>query len=328
MKIQSELGATHTFRESEQILALFSNKSRQINNHDRVKQVVEKIGQELEDIDNDALETILVTPASELILNIDGGHLKTTEPDKRSIEAMTAVVYRPEALKSNKQETRNHITSKHCAASVKDDDQEQLISNTIIAALKQGLTDKTHITALCDGAENCWKVATALKPLAGSMTCILDWFHLSMKIQNIALTDTNKNKLIRIKWHLWRGNVDSACTRLAQLIDIVPEEHKDRLNKLLTYVKNNAKKIVDYRARKQQALVFTSNLAESTVESLINQRCKRQQHIQWSREGLDPILQLRAAMFSNDWSNKWRLAIVSALSRCDKSNKSASETQN
>ena len=70
---------------------------------------------------------------------------------------------------------------------------------------------------------------------------------------------------------------------------------------------------MDYRARRKAGLVFTSNLAESTVESLINQRCKGQQHMRWSREGLDPLLQLRAAISSNDWSAVWKQAVRNAI---------------
>ena len=83
-------------------------------------------------------------PATELVLNIDGGHIKTIE-DQRSFEAMVSVVYRPESIETNKKGTRNYLTSKNCAASIKNDNQAQIISSTIIAALKQGLSDKTHI---------------------------------------------------------------------------------------------------------------------------------------------------------------------------------------
>lgn len=51
-------------------------------------------------MNDDEQEIIAVKPASELILNIDGGHIKTNE-DKRSIEAMVSVIYRPESLKAN-----------------------------------------------------------------------------------------------------------------------------------------------------------------------------------------------------------------------------------
>ena len=83
------------------------------------------------------------------------------------------------------------------------------------------------------------------------------------------------------------------------------------MEKLNAYIKNNTAKIVNYSERQKNGFVFTSNLAESTVESLINQRCKGQQHMGWSREGLDPILQIRAAIASNDWEQNWRTVIAS-----------------
>jgi hypothetical protein len=180
-----------------------------------------------------------------------------------------------------------------------------MINNTIVAALKQGLSPRTNITALCDGAENCWKIVEALAPLCASLTSILDWFHLSMKIQTMALPEGLKPKLDRIKWHLWRGKTENALTRLGSLIENCPKSYKQRLEKLKAYIKNNTAKIVDYRKRQKNGLVFTSHLAESTVESLINQRCKGQQHMRWSREGLEPLLQLRAAIGSNDWDKIW-----------------------
>ena len=81
------------------------------------------------------------------------------------------------------------------------------------------------------------------------------------------------------------------------------------------YVENNRDRIVNYRERQKNGKVFTSNLAESTVESLINQRCKGQQHMLWSREGLNPILQLRAKIHSNDWDNKWKTVVLNSLMR-------------
>jgi hypothetical protein len=188
-----------------------------------------------------------------------------------------------------------------------------MINNTIIAALKQGLSPQTEVTALCDGADNCWQVVAALKPLAASMICILDWFHLGMKIQNIALPEELKAKLLRVKWHLWRGKVDNALIRLAALIIACPQLDRQRLEKLQIYLINNRNKIVDYRKRQKDGLVFTSNLAEATVESLINRRCKGQQHMRWSRKGLNPVLQLRAAMSSNDWDKNWKIAVMNAV---------------
>jgi hypothetical protein len=132
-----------------------------------------------------------------------------------------------------------------------------------------------------------------------------------MKLKNNSLPEPLKEKLEKVKWHLWRGSVDLSLERLSDLISDCSEKEANKLRKLTTYIQNNKAMIVNYNDRKEQGLPFTSNLAESTVESLINQRCKGQQHMRWSREGLDPILQIRAAIASNDWSKNWKTVISS-----------------
>lgn len=310
-EMQSVIGAKHTFREGEELFDMFSAKSRKINNHNRIKIVTEGVGETLQAVSQAEKEITQIEDAEELILNIDGGHVKSKDPDVRSFEVLTSVVYRPESLQSNSKNTRNYLSSKSCAASAHTDDKSEIIEDTIIAAIKEGMTPKTHITALCDGAQNCWNVAEGLKPLCKDMTFILDWFHLSMKMENISLPDNLKSKFLRIKWHLWRGNTEVAIVRINQLtLKLKNTKTIEKLKRFLKYIENNQDKIINYRERKKNGLVFTSNLAESTVESLINQRCKRQQHMRWSREGLNPILQLRAAINSKDWDNKWRTVIL------------------
>ena len=310
-KIQSELGAKHTFREGEELFDMFSAKLRKVNNHNRIKLVTEEVGKTLQVVGRAEKKMTQIKDAEELILNIDGGHVKSRDPDVRSFEVLTSVVYRPESLQANSTNTRNYLSSKSCAASAQEDDQSEIVEDTIIAAVKEGMTPKTHITALCDGAQNCWNVAESLKPLCKSMTSILDWFHLSMKMENISLPEKLKSKFLRIKWHLWRGNTEAAIIRINQLIlKLKNTKTIEKLKRFLKYIENNRDKIINYRERKKNGLVFTSNLAESTVESLINQRCKGQQHMRWSREGLNPILQLRAKINSQDWESKWRTVIL------------------
>lgn len=311
IKIQSELGAQYSYRDCENLINRFSSKKRRINNHEKIHATSEQVGQSLSNLHQIEEEVLSAEDAEELIIHVDGGHIKSTEDDHRSFEVMAAVVYQPTSIIPNSKNTRNTIASKHCAASAMSDSQEQMRRRTIIAALKQGMTPKTKITALCDGADNCWNIIDALEPMAASIDRILDWFHLSMKIQNITLPEAIKPKLIRIKWHLWRGHSERAIQRLTALMASCSGVSADRLKKLKTYIENNADKIINYREYQKQGLPFTSNLAESTVESLINQRCKGQQHMRWSREGLDPILQIRAAIASNDWDQNWKTVIAS-----------------
>lgn len=316
MRLQSELGAEHTFRDSEEILKMFSTKYRAINNHNRIKEITHTMGDTVQKVVQAESKLLTVEEAAELIVNIDGGHVKTVE-DQRSIEALAAVVYRPESLVLDGGSSINRIDrieSKSCSASAMDDGQKEMISNTIVAVLKQGMTPNTNITALSDGAENCWNVIDALRPLCASVTCILDWFHITMKMKNIALPESLTIKFLRIQWHLWRGKTEAAIKRLQQLItETTTDNVVDKLVKFTKYIQNNIHRIVDYRSRKRKGLVFTSNLAESTVENLINQRCKGQQHMRWSRDGLNPVLQLRAAINSNDWDCRWRTVILNSL---------------
>jgi len=135
-----------------------------------------------------------------------------------------------------------------------------------------------------------------------------------MKIQNIALPEDLRPELVRIKWHLWRGKTENALKRLDSLINDCPKTYKQGLEKLRTYIKIISLKLSIIENDKTVDRFFTCNLAESIVESLINQRCKGQQHMRCSREGLDPLLQLRAAMGSNDWDKIWKTAMMNAMS--------------
>ena len=78
---------------------------------------------------------------------------------------------------------------------------------------------------------------------------------------------------------------------------------------------NNKNCIVNYNERKNKDLIFTSQMAESSVESLISQRCKGQQHMKWSRDGLHNMLTLRAAMNTYTWSKGWEKHVLFGLKK-------------
>jgi hypothetical protein len=312
-KLQCEMGSSHTYREAQKILDKKACHPRRVNNHERVLQVIHSVGSHI--TKTKSMEsTSGVIPASELIVQVDGGHLKDKAPESRSFEAMAAVVYRPDSIHRDPKSCRGHLVSKHCAASSLSDNQSYMFQATLIAAKKQGLTERTWLTALCDGASNCWSIVDNLASHCKGITKVLDWFHISMKFKNIAVPELQKENLEKAKWHLWRGRVDRALLRLSQVIESIKDSKQlKKLNQLKFYIENNSDNIVDYRARKKEGLAFTSHLAESTVESLINQRCKGQQHMRWTRDGVHPLLQLRASIASNDWCVNWQEKILGAM---------------
>jgi len=227
---------------------------------------------------------------------------------------MAAVVYRPENILNKPDNSRGTLINKNCAASALSDNQAYIFESTLTAAKKQGLYEKTWLTALCDGASNCWSIVDHLSNYCRGVTRIPDWFHIAMRFKNIAVPEKQKKKFEKAKWHLWHGNVDYSLLRLSQVMESIKDEKKTKkLDKLKGYIETNRSNIVNYRLRRQEGLTFTSQLAESTVESLINQRCKGQQHMRWTRGGAHPLLQIRALIASNDWLTNWQEKIIGAM---------------
>lgn len=130
-----------------------------------------------------------------------------------------------------------------------------------------------------------------------------------MKFQNISISEIGKELLQSTKWNLWHGNCDKALERLKELMEMetiaADKPLSVKLSRLSRYISNNKDGIVNYEERKNKGLVFTSNLAESTVNTLINERQKGKQKMLWSREGAHNVLQIRAAQRSESWVKDW-----------------------
>lgn len=304
VKIQCELSSNHSYPEATEILTKLACGYRKINNYDRIRHNVSRIGHTMDSFDKDINDvTCSKEEAEELILNVDGGHVIDKDPDKRSFETLTAVLYQPKNIVINETTNQGEITDKSCAASALNDGQIFMKQAVLKAAREQGMTQKTKLTSLCDGAVNCWTIVDSLEPHVGFITRILDWFHITMKFKNLATYDAT-DFIEKAKWSLWHGDSDKAIVRLNELLRLTKGEKEiEKIRKLIIYITNNREYIVDYEDRKNKGLVFTSHMAESTVESIINQRCKAKQHMSWTRDGLHGLLQIRAAVLSTrNWA--------------------------
>ncbi len=93
------------------------------------------------------------------------------------------------------------------------------------------------------------------------------------------------------------------------------ESVKMRLKKIFKYLTQNVKYLVNYAKRKEKFLAFTSHIAESTVEHLINERYKRKQKMQWTRESAHNILQIRTSIASKEWNNIREIAIEKCIAK-------------
>ena len=70
-------------------------------------------------------------------------------------------------------------------------------------------------------------------------------------------------------------------------------------------MEGNQDYLANYEQREREKKTFTSQVAESHIDTLINARHKRKKKMQWTREGAHNVLQIRALMVSDEWEDKW-----------------------
>src|SRR5215813_9763527 len=314
--LHCEQGAWYSYREAEKNLETWNGRHRRVNNHMHVKRITDKVGAVLSE-HNQVAPTAAEcpAPAQDLIIQVDGGHIPIQEKDTRSFEALAAIVYRPEHLQAIDHHHRQ-IMEKTCVISALDDNLHTMKAYLLTAAHKQGMSQETKVTALADGAKNCWSVLSALTPECATLECILDWFHIAQKFQQVknALGEAFTTSLESAKWKLWHGHPQDALTKLAALRDNLTDEgHRSKLTGLYEYLHRNQAYLVNYDACDQANKTYTSQVAESHVDALINARHKRTKKMQWTREGAHHVLQIRAMMASEEWESKCQGAVLSAL---------------
>ena len=68
-----------------------------------------------------------------------------------------------------------------------------------------------------------------------------------------------------------------------------------------------------YEERAKEQKTYTSQVAESHIESIINARHNKSGKMQWTRAGAHKVLQIRGVITSNEWEDRWQGAVLSAL---------------
>src|SRR5215470_11946941 len=183
--LQCTQGALYSYREAEKNLEQWNGYLRRVHNHTHVKRITDKVGTVLSEHNSlSPAPEECAAPAQNLIIQVDGGHIPIQEKGKRSFEALAAIVYRPEHLQAVDHHHRQ-IMEKTCVISAMDDDLHTMKAYLLTAAHKQGMSHDTKVTALADGAKNCWSVLSALTPECATFECILDWFHIAQKFQQV-----------------------------------------------------------------------------------------------------------------------------------------------
>jgi hypothetical protein len=184
----------------------------------------------------------------------------------------------------------------------------------------QGLQMNQDITFLSDGNDTLRELQLEMSPKA---THILDWFHLTMKLTGleqygkglvqceVVLGEAIREKIERLKWSLWHGQVDKALGKIDDLaLSIEPfSETYVRFTKLVkallelrTYIGNNRHLIPNYGQRYRHGEAIATGFVESTVNQVVSKRFCKKQQMQWSKSGAHLLLQTRVKTLDGELS--------------------------
>jgi hypothetical protein len=84
------------------------------------------------------------------------------------------------------------------------------------------------------------------------------------------------------------------------------EIENKKLNNLTEYLVRNEHYLINYGEQRNNNLPYTSNVIESAVDTLINERQKKNKKMSWTREGAHHVLQIRASIASKTWDIDWK----------------------
>jgi hypothetical protein len=188
-----------------------------------------------------------------------------------------------------------------------------------------GATTTTPVTILSDGADGPRSLGEAAS--VGPTRHVLDWFHLSMRIQHVAQTakgwpDVPAAKretgadiagaIERIRWRLWHGQVKRALDLIGETLvtldtsartasspaSLTATKVARALRELEIYVAGQAGLIIDYATARRHKEPISTATTESAVQRLLHRRMNAQQQMRWSPRGAHLMLKVRTAVMN------------------------------
>jgi len=184
----------------------------------------------------------------------------------------------------------------------------------------QGLQMNQDMTFLADGNDTLRALQLEMSPQA---TPMLDWFHLTMRLtvldqygkglvhDEAVLGEAIREKIARLKWSLWHGQVDKALSKIDDLERAIEPFNATyarcthlvkALSALRTYVVNNRHLIPHYGQRYHHGEAIATGFVESTVHQVVSKRFCKKQQMQWSKSGAHLLLQTRVKTLDGELS--------------------------
>ena len=250
------------------------------------------------------------TPASAVVVTLDSTFIRSCETGERHLEVRVGNV----EAKSGGRQVFGAVA--RAATDIK-----VLINRNLDAV---GRVEDTTLTAFTDG---CAGLRRILADAGVTSTPFLDWFHIGMRLQHLkqvagGLSCDNPSRVAakaeivaeveRLHWRLWNGKATNARISIDRIHavlhhfkdeagtekSIAPRKLWTALHALDSYLTGQSDWLINYAERHRAGLRVGTAITEGTADFLVNRRMNKSQHMRWSRQGADLLLQVRCAVYN------------------------------
>jgi hypothetical protein len=163
------------------------------------------------------------------------------------------------------------------------------------------------VLVIADGARWIRAWFADLRMHLPSSALILDWWHLRKRCGELASLACRgrkaKARLLRqVYRHLWQGDVPAALV----VLEAYQPEAKDgsRLEEWMSYLRERAPYIPDYRQRRQAQQYIGSGPVEKGNDLIVARRQKGA-GMRWQESTSDALAALRTLMLNGGWDRYW-----------------------
>lgn len=251
-----------------------------------------------------------IDPAEEIMVLIDGAHIRAAHGyQSRHVDVAVGKIE-----VAGKPPRRFGIAPKGADSPLE----------TLRQALReQGWRPGSPVTVLSDGEAALPGLVHAV--VGAPIICILDWWHISMRIQHIeqavkglytlnpkhrAGLEIMDSSIGRLRHLIWNGYHEEAHDDLFEMRHIASEvaylngeRFRSAVARLLwncddlrRYLANNTGSLIDYGERYRSKLSISTSRAEGGVDEIANARMAKKQRMRWLPQGAHRIAVVRAAV--------------------------------
>jgi hypothetical protein len=255
----------------------------------------------------------LPIPDGPITVGIDGGYVRSWAAKKKNFEVI--VGKSTLAFKRDDEDEPRPSSKRFGFVQTEDTKSKRWLYEVLTS---QGFQLNQQITFLSDGEDAVRNLQLYMSPEAEH---ILDWWHVTQKLTvldqyakglvhcDAVLGESIRDKIERLKWSLWNGNVYKALYKIDDIASLLYnfEESYPKFKQLekaveefRTYIRNNAHLIPNYGERYRHGEAITTSFVESTVNEVVSKRFCKKQQMQWSKEGAHLLLQTRVQTLNGD----------------------------